>query len=60
MADISRASRFLLLFSVVVTYDQNIMAEPELIKKSKRLRRICSCSLAVVVLCVVGVYAYGS
>jgi len=36
------------------------MTEPEIIKKPKRLRRICWYSLAVVVLCVVGLLAYGS
>jgi hypothetical protein len=36
------------------------MTEPQITKTSKRLPRICRCSLAVVVLSVVGVYAYGS
>ena len=34
------------------------MTEPELTKKPKRLRRVCSYSLAVVVVTVIGVYAY--
>ena len=35
------------------------MTELETIKKPTRLRRICWFSPAVVVLCVVGSYAYG-
>ena len=36
--------------SAVVTYDYNTMTEPKPTNKPKRLRRICWCSLAVVVL----------
>jgi len=58
MAEVRCTVKSVLLFPPLSRMIRTVMTEPELIKKPTRLQRICWYSLAVVVLLVVGLYAY--